>query len=48
MGRQSHNLDPQYVMYEYACHEGNGRYMEGALELGRLRDADEAAKKTAK
>ena len=35
-------------MHEYACHEGNGRFMEGALDMGRLRDAEEAAKKMAK
>jgi len=48
VGRQFHNLDPNYVMHEYACHEGNGRFMEGALDMGRLRDAEEAAKKTTK
>ena len=41
--RAPHNLDPQYVIYEYACHEGNANYMEGSLRAGRLRDAEEAA-----
>jgi hypothetical protein len=41
--RQPHNLDPDYVIYEYACHEGNTRYMEGVLTQGRLLDAEEAA-----
>jgi hypothetical protein len=46
--RAPHNLDPEYVIYEYACHEGNQRYMEGSLRGGRLRDAAAAAaKKTA-
>jgi hypothetical protein len=40
--RQPHNLDPDYVIYEYACHEGNTRYMTGVLTQGRLRDAEEA------
>ena len=38
-GRHFHNLDPKYIVHEYACHEGNWRYMSGSLELGRLRDA---------
>src|SRR6266545_4847285 len=42
---QPHNLDPNYVIYEYACHEGNTRYMENSLRQGRVRDAEEAAKK---
>ena len=42
--RQPHNLDPTFVIYEVACHEGNRRFMEGALEMGRLRDAEEAKK----
>jgi hypothetical protein len=29
------NLDPTYQMYEYACHEGNTRYMESTLKRGR-------------
>jgi len=37
-----HNLDPEYIQHEYACHEGNWRFMEGSLEQGRLRDAQEA------
>ena len=45
---QPHNLDPKYVIHEYACHEGNTRYMEDSLQQGRLRDAEEAAKKSAK
>ena len=45
--RQPHNLDPTFVIYEVACHEGNTRFMEGALEMGRLRDA-EAAEAAAK
>jgi hypothetical protein len=40
--RQPHNLDPEYVIYEYACHEGNTRYMTGVLTQGRLRDIEEA------
>ena len=41
--RAPHNLDPKYVIYEYACHEGNANYMEGSLKAGRVRDAEEAA-----
>jgi hypothetical protein len=41
-----HNLDPTYVIYEYACHEGNKEYMEGSLKQGRFRDAEAAKKKT--
>jgi len=40
---QPHNLDMKYVIFEYACHEGNTRYMENTLRQGRLRDAEEAA-----
>lgn len=40
--RAPHNLDREYVIYEYGCHEGNLRYMEGALRAGRLRDAEAA------
>jgi len=47
-GRQFHNLDPEYVIYEYACHEGNWRNMEMTLGRGRLLDAEEAAKKKTK
>lgn len=43
---QIHNLDPEYVLFEYACHEGNTRYMENTLSQGRLRDQEEAAAKT--
>jgi len=39
---QPHNLDPKYIIYEYACHEGNTRYMEDSLTQGRIRDAEEA------
>ena len=42
---QFHNNDPQYVIYEYACHEGNMRYMETTLGRGRILDAEEAAAK---
>jgi hypothetical protein len=28
------NSDPNYQIYEYACHEGNRRYMEGVLRGG--------------
>ncbi|MSO46170.1 MAG: hypothetical protein EXQ59_05320 [Acidobacteria bacterium] len=41
--KQPHIAAPKYQMYEYACHEGNRRYMEGALRQGRLRDAEDAA-----
>jgi hypothetical protein len=41
--RQPHNLDPGYVIYEYACHEGNTRYMTGVLTQGRMKDAEQAA-----
>jgi hypothetical protein len=34
--KQFHNLDPSYVIYEYACHEGNMRYMEQTLGRGAL------------
>ena len=44
-GMQFHNLDPKYTIFEYACHEGNWRYMETTLARGRLLDAEEAAKK---
>jgi len=44
-GKQFHNLDPEYTIFEYACHEGNWRYMETTLSRGRLIDAEEAAKK---
>jgi len=47
-GRQFHNLDPKYVIFEYACHEGNWRYMEMTLGRGRLLDAEEAAAKKTK
>ena len=40
--RQPHNFDPNYRIQEYACHEGNRRFMEGSLEQGRVRDAEEA------
>jgi hypothetical protein len=43
--RQPHNLDPKYVIYEYACHEGNTNYMAGSLKQGRVVDAEEAAAK---
>ena len=43
--RQIHSLDPQYVIFEYACHEGNWRNMEMTLGRGRLLDAEEVAKK---
>ena len=43
--RQVHSLDPTYVIFEYACHEGNWRNMEMTLGRGRLLDAEEAAKK---
>jgi hypothetical protein len=46
-GRQPHNLDPAFVIHEVACHEGNRRFMEGALEMGRLRDTEEAEKQKA-
>jgi hypothetical protein len=46
--RQPHNFDPAYVLYEYACHEGNTRYMEGSLRKGRVRDAEEAAQRAKK
>jgi hypothetical protein len=39
---QPHNLDPPYVIYEFACHEGNTRFMEGTLKQGRMRDIEEA------
>ena len=41
--KQPHIAAPKYAMYEYACHEGNQRYMEGVLKQGRLRDAEDAA-----
>ena len=41
--RQIHLLDPTFVLHEVAFHEGNRRYMEGSLESGRIRDAEEAA-----
>jgi hypothetical protein len=37
---QIQNFDPTYMIYEFACHEGNYRYMTGALKQGRLRDAE--------
>ena len=43
---QLHNLDPHYVIFEYGCHEGNGRYMETILGQGRFLDAQEAAQKS--
>jgi len=30
--------DPGYKMYEYACHEGNFRYMTNTLRAGRVAD----------
>ena len=44
---QLHNLDPNYVIFEYGCHEGNGRYMETILGQGRFLDAQEAATSSA-
>jgi hypothetical protein len=40
-----HALDPTYVVYEYACHEGNWEYMSNSLKQGRVRDAQAATKK---
>ena len=34
------------MMFEYACHEGNMRYMEATLSKWRV-DAEEAARKKA-
>jgi hypothetical protein len=42
---QQHNADPKYVIYEFACHEGNTRFMLGTLKQGRDRDAEAAAKR---
>ena len=42
--KQFHNLDPKYTVFEYACHEGNMRYMEGTLTKWRV-DAEAAASK---
>ena len=44
------NRDPNYRIYEYACHEGNTRYMEGTLRSGRIADAlaEEAVTKNAR
>jgi len=39
---QFHNLDPKYTIYEYACHEGNMRYMTTVLSRGRLLEAQGA------
>ena len=40
------NRDQKYQIFEYACHEGNVRYMAGTLAGGRARDkAEEAARK---
>ena len=44
--RLAHTLDPGYVMYEYARHESNYDYMTGSLTQGRIRDRQEAAKKS--
>jgi len=43
------NRDPAYVIFEYACHEGNTA-VANILAGGRARDkaAEEAAKKEAK
>ena len=44
-GMQYHNLDPSYTIFEYACHEGNWRYMETTLARGRYLDAEAAKAK---
>jgi hypothetical protein len=38
------NLDSSYQMLEYACHEGNGEYMQNTLKAGRFRDAEQKKK----
>ena len=42
--KQYHNLDPAYTVFEYACHEGNMRYMEATLTKWRV-DEEAAASK---
>jgi hypothetical protein len=45
-----YNNDPSYQIYEYACHEGNTRYMEGVLSGGggrfKLKSGGETPTKT--
>jgi len=43
--KQYHNLDPAYIVFEYACHEGNMRYFEATLS--RWRVDEEAARRKA-
>jgi hypothetical protein len=44
------NRDQGYRVFEYACHEGNERYMEGALKGARIREkaAEDATRKHSK
>jgi hypothetical protein len=35
--------DPEYVMYEYACHEGNYA-IPNILNAGRARDREQASR----
>jgi hypothetical protein len=42
------NREPGYQIYEYACHEGNLRYMEGTLKGGRVSDRHAPAESAVK